>query len=50
VVVTGLGSAEAIVIAASLQIAAAVVGVALIRLPGRRDRDAAARPSAARRA
>lgn len=50
VVVTGLGSAEALIIAASLQIAAAVVGVALMRLPGRPDRDAAARPSAAHRA
>jgi predicted MFS family arabinose efflux permease len=49
-VVTGLGSAEALVVAASLQITAAVVGVTLMRLPGRPARDAAARPSAARRA
>jgi hypothetical protein len=49
-VVTGLGSAEALVVAATLQMVAAVVGVALIRLPGRLGRDAAARPSAARRA
>jgi predicted MFS family arabinose efflux permease len=49
-VVTGLGSAEALVIAAGLQILAAVVGVTLMRLPGRPARDAAARRSAARRA
>jgi hypothetical protein len=49
-VVTGLGSAEALVMAATLQIVAAVVGVALMRLPGRRARDAAARRSAAHRA
>jgi predicted MFS family arabinose efflux permease len=50
VVATGLGSAEALVMAASLQIVAAVVGVTLIRLPGRPARDAAAHRSAARRA
>jgi predicted MFS family arabinose efflux permease len=50
VVVTGLGSAEALVVAATLQIFAAVVGVALTRLPGRPARDAAARRSAADRA
>jgi MFS family permease len=50
VVVTGLGSAEALVVAATLQITAAVVGVALMRLPGRPAQDAAARRSAARRA
>ncbi|HEX6583284.1 MAG TPA: MFS transporter [Thermoleophilaceae bacterium] len=50
VVATGLGSAEALVMAASLQLLAALVGVTLIRLPGRRARDAAARRSAARRA
>jgi predicted MFS family arabinose efflux permease len=49
-VVTGLGSAEALVVAASLQMTAAVVGVTLMRLPGRPARDAAARRSAARRA
>jgi predicted MFS family arabinose efflux permease len=49
-VVTGLGSAEALVMAATLQMVAAVVGVTLMRLPGRPARDAAARPSAARRA
>jgi MFS family permease len=49
-VATGLGSAEALVMAATLQIVAAVVGVALMRLPGRPARDAAARRSAARRA
>jgi MFS family permease len=50
VVATGLGSAEALVMAASLQMVAAVVGVTLIRLPGRPARDAAARRSAVRRA
>jgi predicted MFS family arabinose efflux permease len=50
VVVTGLGSAEALVIAATMQIGAAAVGVTLMRLPGRPGRDAAARRSAARRA
>jgi len=49
-VVTGLGSAEALVVAATLQIVAAVVGVTLMRLPGRPAEDAAARRSAARRA
>jgi predicted MFS family arabinose efflux permease len=48
-VVTGLGSAEALVMAASLQIVAAAVGVALMSLPGRPAQDAAARRSAARR-
>jgi hypothetical protein len=38
------------VVAASLQIAAAAVGVTLMRLPGRPARDAAARRSVARRA
>ncbi len=50
VVVTGLGSAEAIMVAATLQIVAAAVGVALMSLPGRPAQDAAARRSAARRA
>ena len=49
-VVTGLGSAEALVVAATLQIVAAVVGVTLMSLPGRPAEDAAARRSAARRA
>jgi predicted MFS family arabinose efflux permease len=49
-VVTGLGSAEALVMAATLQIVAAVVGVTLMRLPGRPAEDAAARRTAARRA
>jgi predicted MFS family arabinose efflux permease len=49
-VVTGLGSAEALVVAATLQIVAATVGVALMSLPGRPAEDAAARRSAARRA
>lgn len=50
VVVTGLGSAEALVVAATLQLLGAAVGVALMRLPGRPALDAAARRSAARRA
>jgi predicted MFS family arabinose efflux permease len=50
VVATGLGSAEALVAAATLQMTGAVVGLGLIRLPGRPARDAAARRSAARRA
>jgi predicted MFS family arabinose efflux permease len=49
-VVTGLGSAEALVMAATLQIVAAVVGVTLMSLPGRPAEDAAARRTAARRA
>jgi predicted MFS family arabinose efflux permease len=49
-VVTGLGSAEALVVAATLQIVAAAVGVTLMSLPGRPAQDAAARRSAARRA
>lgn len=50
VVVTGLGSAEALLVAASLQVTGAVVGLTLMRLPGRRARDAAARRTSARRA
>jgi predicted MFS family arabinose efflux permease len=50
VIATGLGSAETIVIAATLQVAGAVVGVTLARLPGLPDRDGAARPPPARRA
>jgi predicted MFS family arabinose efflux permease len=49
-VVTGLGSAEALVLAASLQITGAVVGITLAHLPGRPDRGAAARSGSARRA
>jgi predicted MFS family arabinose efflux permease len=49
-VVTGLGSAEALVMAATLQMLGAAMGVTLMRLPGRPARDAAARRSAARRA
>jgi len=49
-VVTGLGSAEALVLAATLQIVGAGVGVTLMRLPGHPAQDAAARRSAARRA
>jgi predicted MFS family arabinose efflux permease len=50
VIATELGSAETIVIAATMQMAGAVVGVTLARLPGLRDRDEAARPRPARRA
>jgi len=50
VIATGLGSAETIVIAATLQMAGAVVGVTLARLPGLPDRDGAAHPQPARRA
>ena len=50
VIATGLGSAETIVIAATLQMAGAVVGLTLARLPGLPDRDEAARPPRARRA
>jgi predicted MFS family arabinose efflux permease len=49
-VVTGLGSAEALVVAATLQMVGAVVGLTLTRLPGRPALDAAARRNAARRA
>jgi predicted MFS family arabinose efflux permease len=50
VVATGLGSAEAIVLAATLQMLGAVVGITLARLPRRPERDEAARPQSARRA
>jgi predicted MFS family arabinose efflux permease len=50
VVATGLGSAEAIVLAATLQLAGAVVGVTLARLPGRPARGEAAPPPSAHRA
>jgi predicted MFS family arabinose efflux permease len=49
-IATGLGSAETIVIAATLQMAGAVVGLTLARLPGLQVRDGAARPPSARRA
>jgi MFS family permease len=48
--VTSLGSAETLVLAASVQLIASLVGVLLMRLPSRPARDATARPSAARRA
>jgi MFS family permease len=48
--VTSLGSAETLVLAASVQLIAGLVGVLLMRLPSRPARDATARPSAARRA
>jgi predicted MFS family arabinose efflux permease len=49
-VATGLGSAEALVVAAGMQLTAALVGVTLWRLPGRRGLDEAAPRTAARRA
>jgi predicted MFS family arabinose efflux permease len=49
-VVTGLGSAEALVMAAGFQLAGAVAGLTLVRLGGHPGRGEAARPSAARRA
>ena len=48
--VTSIGSAETLAVAAGMQVLAALVGVTLVRLPARPARDAAARPSAARRA
>jgi predicted MFS family arabinose efflux permease len=48
--VTALGSAEVLLVAAGMQLLGAVVGVALVRLPGRPERDAAAPQAAARRA
>jgi predicted MFS family arabinose efflux permease len=48
--VTSIGSAETLAVAAGMEILAALVGVTLVRLPARPVRDAAARPSAARRA
>jgi predicted MFS family arabinose efflux permease len=47
---TGLGSAETIVVAATLQLLGAVVGITLARLPARPARDAVAPPGSARRA
>jgi hypothetical protein len=48
--VTRLGSAEVLALAAVMQLTAAAIGVTLARLPGRRVRDAAAPQAAARRA
>jgi predicted MFS family arabinose efflux permease len=48
--VTSIGSAEVLAVAAGMQILAAAVGVILVRLPARLGRDAAARRGAARRA
>jgi predicted MFS family arabinose efflux permease len=45
--VASIGSAEVLALAATMQLVAAVVGVILARLPGRRDRDAAARRASA---
>jgi len=47
---TSIGSAETLVVAASMQLVAAAVGITLVRLPARPVRDAVARRSAARRA
>jgi predicted MFS family arabinose efflux permease len=47
---TSIGSAETLVVAAGMQLLGAAVGVTLVRLPGRRARDAAAPPRAAGRA
>ena len=47
---TSIGSAETLAVAAGMQLLGAAVGVTLVRLPGRRVPDAAARRSAARRA
>jgi MFS family permease len=49
-VVTGLGSAEAIMLAATMQLVGSVVGITLARLPGLPARDAAAPQGSARRA
>jgi MFS family permease len=49
-VATGLGSAEALVLAATMQLLGSLVGVTLARLPGLPARDAAARQGSARRA
>ena len=48
--VTSLGSAEVLAIAAGMQLFAAAIGITLARLPGRPARDAAAPQAAARRA
>ena len=49
-VVTELGSAEALVLAATMQLLGSLVGVSLARLPGLPARDAAAPQGSARRA
>jgi predicted MFS family arabinose efflux permease len=49
-IVTSIGPAETLALAAAMQILAAVVGLTLVCLPGRRAPDAAAPRSAARRA
>ena len=49
-VVTELGSAEALVLAATMQLLGSVVGLSLARLPGLPARDAAAPQGSARRA
>jgi predicted MFS family arabinose efflux permease len=48
VIAEGLGSSETLVIAATMQMLGAVVGVTLARLPGLAERDEAAPPPAAR--
>jgi predicted MFS family arabinose efflux permease len=48
--VESIGSAEVLALAATLQLLAAVAGLLLMRLPGRRDPDAAAPQVSARRA
>jgi predicted MFS family arabinose efflux permease len=48
--VTAIGSAEVLALAAGMQLLAAAVGFTLSRLPGRPERDAVAPPAAARRA
>ena len=47
---TSIGSAETLMVAASLQLLGAAVGITLVRLPGRPARDGAAPRGAARRA
>jgi predicted MFS family arabinose efflux permease len=47
---TSIGSAETLAVAASMQLLAAVVGITLVRLPGRPVRDGAAPRSEVRRA
>jgi MFS family permease len=49
-IVTSIGAAETLVLAAGMQLLAAIVGITLARLPGRPVRDAAARRNVPRRA
>jgi PPP family 3-phenylpropionic acid transporter len=49
-IVTSIGPAKTLALAAGMQLLGAVVGITLARLPGRRAPDAAAPQSAARRA